>query len=82
MSCNTVFYCNILYLFRLDQNTPFIGLPYMEDYSHPWTDEDYCEFFGKLGMSEDCQKWMCRDVYDYRVKDFINYETFDEESDK
>ena len=29
-------------------------------------------------MSEECQKWMCRDVYDYRIKDFVDYEKFDD----
>lgn len=81
VSCITNFFSNIIYLLKYDQATPLDFLPWMQDYSHPWTDEDYCEFFGKLGMSETCQKWMCRDVYDYRVKDFINYETFDEEDE-
>ena len=26
----------------------------------------------------ECQKWMCRDVYDYRIKDFVDYEKFDD----
>ena len=77
-SCRTKFYNNIMYLFKLDMNTPLNFLPWMEDYSHTWTDEDYCKFFGKLGMSEECQKWMCRDVDDYRIKDFINYMKFDD----
>ena len=77
-SCNTKFYCNIMYLLKLDMHTPLKFLPWMEDYSHTWTDEDYCKFFGKLGMSEECQKWMCRDVDDYRIKDFINYIKFDD----
>ena len=76
-SCNTNFYNNIMFILKFDMHTPLDFLPYMEDYSHHWTDDDYCEFFGKLGMSEECQKWMCRDVYDYRVKDFIEYINFD-----
>lgn len=74
-SCKTNFYCNIMYLLKLDMQTPLKFLPWMEDYSHPWTDEDYCKFFGKLGMSKECQEWMCRTVDDYRIKDFIDYET-------
>lgn len=74
-SCNTNFYNNILYLLKIDMHTPLNYLPWMGDYSHAWTDEDYCRFFGKIGMSEECQRWMCRDVYDYRIKDFINYDT-------
>ena len=72
-SCNTNFYNNILYLLKLDMHTPMNFLPWMGDYSHPWTDSDYCQFFGKLGMDRACQRWMCRNVYDYREKDFINY---------
>ena len=67
-----------MYLFKLDMHTPFKFLPWMKDYSHAWTDEDYCKFFAKYGMSEECQKWMCRDVYDYRIKDFVDYEKFDD----
>ena len=67
-----------MYLFKLDMHTPFKFLPWMKDYSHTWTDEDYCKFFAKYGMSEECQKWMCRDVDDYRIKDFINYMKFDD----
>lgn len=73
-SCNTNFYNNIMYLLKWDMHTPFRFLPWMEDYSRPWTDEDYCKFFGELGMSEECQRWMCRQVYDYRQKDFVKYE--------
>lgn len=73
-SCNTNFYNNILYLLKLDKNMPIRFLPWMGDYTTPWTDKDYCKFFGKIGMSKECQKWMCREVYDYRVKDFIRYD--------
>ena len=77
-SCRTNFYRNIMYMLKLDMHTPLDFLPWMKDYSHTWTDEDYCKFFAKYGMSEECQKWMCRDVYDYRIKDFINYMKFDD----
>lgn len=80
-SCNTNFYNNILYLMKLDMHTPINYLPWMGDYSHPWTDKDYCRFFAKIGMDRECQKWMCRDVYDYRKKDFINYDTVAERTD-
>lgn len=76
-SCNTNFYNNIMYLLKLDMNTPLAFLPYMHDYTHEWTDEDYCRFFAEYGMSEECQKWMCREVYDYRVKDFVEYTKID-----
>ena len=73
-SCNTNFYQNIMYLLKCDMHSPLKYLPWMEDYSHPWTDQDYCRFFGALGLSPECQKWMCREVYDYRTKDFIKKE--------
>lgn len=79
-SCNTNFYNNILFVLKLNATTPFEFLPYMEDYSHPWTDSDYCDFFAKRGMSEECRKWLCRDVYDYRDKDFIDYIEFENEN--
>ena len=67
-----------MYLLKLDMHTPLKFLPWMEDYSYQWSDEDFCKFFGKLGMSKECQEWMCRDVDDYRIKDFINYIKFDD----
>jgi hypothetical protein len=73
-SCSTNFYQNIVYLLKCDMHSPLKYLPWMGDYSRPWTDRDYCRFFGALGMSEECQRWMCREVYDYRIKDFIRKE--------
>ena len=57
-------------------SAPINFLPYMEDYSKVWTDEDYCKFFG---LTEEESEFMCRKVDDYRVKDFINYINLDEE---
>lgn len=71
-SCQTNFYKKWIQIVKVDMHTPLKFLPWMNDYSRTWTDKDYCEFFGKLGMSRECQEWMCNDVYDYRVKDFIN----------
>lgn len=73
-SCNTNFYQNLVYLLKCDMHSPLKYLPWMEDYSHPWTDEDYCRFFSKFLLNEECQRWMCREVYDYRIKDFIRKE--------
>lgn len=70
-SCCTNFYQNIMYLLKCDMHSPLKYLPWMGDYTRPWKDEDYCRFFAALGMSKECQRWMCREVYDYRVKDFI-----------
>lgn len=46
-------------------------VPYMEDYSHIWTDEDYCKFFN---LTKEESEFMCREVEDYRIKDYIKYE--------
>lgn len=69
-SFGTHFIWNWLYLIKLDQNTPLNYIPYMNDYSHVWTSEDYCKFFD---LNEEETKFMCREIEDYRIKDFINY---------
>ena len=76
LSCNTNFYRRLIHLFKWDVNVPLRFLPYMEDYSKVWTDEDYCKFFD---LTEEESEFMCRKVDDYRVKDFINYINLDEE---
>ena len=80
-SCHTSFFKRWVQMIKFDMNTPLSFLPWMGDYSHPWTDKDYCEFFGGFGMSKECQEWMCREVYDYRIKDFIDYMKFDEKDE-
>ena len=65
-----LFYLNLIHLIKFDQHMPLKFLPYMEDYSKVWTDRDYCEFFG---LTEEESEFMCRQIDDYRVKDFINY---------
>ena len=76
LSCNTNFYRRLIHLFKWDVNVPLRFLPYMEDYSKVWTDEDYCKFFD---LTEEESEFMCRKVDDYRIKDFINYINLDEE---
>ena len=76
LSCNTNFYRRLIHLFKWDVNVPLRFLPYMEDYSKVWTDEDYCKFFD---LTKEESEFMCRKVDDYRVKDFINYINLDEE---
>lgn len=39
--------------FLFDQHIPLQFLPYMNDYTHPWTDEDFYKFFN---ITEDEQK--------------------------
>ena len=76
LSCNTNFYRRLIHLFKWDVNVPLRFLPYMEDYSKVWTDEDYCKFFD---LTKEESEFMCRKVDDYRVKDFVNYINLDEE---
>lgn len=64
------FIFNFRQLITYDMHTPFKFIPYMGDYSHIWTDEDYCKFFN---LTENESEFMCRQVNDYRLKDFINY---------
>ena len=75
-SCRTRFYKNLVYLVKFDQHAPLRFLPYMEDYSHIWIDEDYCKYFG---LDKEETEFMCRKVDDYRIKDFINYIELDKE---
>jgi hypothetical protein len=70
-SCTSNFYKNFIYLIKFDMHAPLKFIPYMGDYSHVWTDEDYCKFFG---LTKEESEFMCRKVDDYRVKDFIKYE--------
>ena len=75
-SCNTKFYRRLIHLFKWDQNVPLRFLPYMEDYTKAWTDEDYCKFFD---LTPDEAEFMCKDIEDYRVKDFITYTNLNED---
>lgn len=75
-SHTSTFYKNLIQIMKYDQHAPLRFLPYMEDYSKAWTDEDYCKFFD---LTEEESEFMCRKVDDYRVKDFINYINLDVE---
>ena len=44
-STKTKVYKYALSHMKMDQHTPFIGLPYLGDYTHPWTDKDLYEYF-------------------------------------
>jgi hypothetical protein len=76
LSCTTNFYKRLIQLLNVNGDPQHAFLPYMEDYSKVWTDEDYCKFFG---LTEEESEFMCRKIDDYRVKDFINYINLDEE---
>ena len=44
-STKTKVYKYALSHMKMDQHTPFIGLPYLGDYTHTWTDKDMYEYF-------------------------------------
>ena len=74
-SIRTNFYKNWIYLIKVDMHMPFFILPYIIDNKHgeydkPWTNEDYYKYFD---LTEEESKFMSREVYDYREKDYINY---------
>ena len=73
---NSKFIRNIFSILKFSSSVQFEYYPYIQ-MKKKWSDEDFCKFFGKLGMSKECQEWMCREVSDYRTKDFINYMKFD-----
>ena len=52
-SCNTKFmkYCNLLT--RQGQHLNPSLLPYMQDYTQPWTDKRFCEYFNITGYIDD-----------------------------
>lgn len=70
-SIKTNFIKNYIMIVMWDVHVPHFVIPYMNDYSHIWTDEDYCKFFN---LTKEESEFMCRKVDDYRVKDFIEYE--------
>src|SRR5574344_1204808 len=70
LSCRTNFYRNLIGNARLANRLQLWAMPYMGDYSHVWTDEDYCKFFN---LTKEESEFMCKEVEDYREKDFINY---------
>ncbi len=54
-SCNTKFmkYCNLLT--RRGQNIASHLLPFMQDYTQPWDDKRFCEYFGITGYISDTE---------------------------
>ncbi|MCF0126193.1 MAG: hypothetical protein HUJ68_10660, partial [Clostridia bacterium] len=70
-SCFCNFYKNLMAFSKRTISVPRSFLPYMNDYSKVWTDEDYCKYFN---LTKEESEFMCREVEDYRVKDFIEYE--------
>ena len=71
----SMFFTNMIHMFLSDMHTPLFAIPYIinnehGEYDKPWTDEDYCKYFD---LTEEESEFMCREVYDYREKDYINY---------
>src|SRR5574344_1001303 len=70
-SLKTNFIKNYIMIVMWGVNVPYFVIPYMNDYSHIWTDEDYCKFFN---LTKEESEFMCKEVEDYRIKDYIKYE--------
>jgi superfamily II DNA or RNA helicase len=69
-TCRTKWFRNFVYITKCDVNVPFSKLPFMNDYSHAWTDDELNTYFG---LTPEESEWMKRDVYDYRIKDYMKY---------
>ena len=54
-STRTKFFYFLVRCWKLDQNIPLKFLPYMGDYSRPWTDKRFCEFFNITGYISDTE---------------------------
>ena len=52
-SLATTFYHFIVLHTKWNQHTPFQYLPYMQDYTQPWTDKRFCEYFNITGYIDD-----------------------------
>lgn len=52
-SCFTKFFKYCMFLMKLDQHVPLSFLPYMQDYTQPWDDKRFCEYFGITGYIDD-----------------------------
>jgi hypothetical protein len=52
-STRTLFHRFLIKCWKLNQNVPLNFLPYMGDYTQPWDDKRFCEFFGITGYIDD-----------------------------
>lgn len=52
-STKTTFFKYIFSMMKVDSHTPFKFLPWMSDYTQPWDDKRFCEYFGITGYIDD-----------------------------
>ena len=52
-STRTLFHHFLVKCWKMDQHVPLKFLPYMQDYTQPWTDKRFCEYFGITGYIDD-----------------------------
>ena len=54
-STRTLVHRFLIKCWKMGQNTPLNFLLYMQDYTQPWTNERFCEFFGITGYISDTE---------------------------
>ena len=54
-STRTLFHHFLVKCWKMDQHVPLKFLPYMQDYTQPWTDKRFCEYFGITGYISDTE---------------------------
>ena len=52
-STRTLFHHFLVKCWKMDQHVPLKFLPYMQDYTQPWTDKRFCEYFNITGYIDD-----------------------------
>jgi hypothetical protein len=52
-STKTLFYKYLVFSMKMNSHTPFNGLPFMQDYTQPWDDKRFCEYFNITGYIDD-----------------------------
>ena len=52
-STRTLFHRFLIKCWKMGQNTPLNFLPYMQDYTQPWDDKRFCEYFNITGYIDD-----------------------------
>ena len=54
-SLKTTFYYYVMEKIMIDMNVPLKFLPFMSDYTHPWTNKRFCDYFNITGYISDTE---------------------------
>jgi 16S rRNA G966 N2-methylase RsmD len=54
-STRTTFHHFLIKCLKMNQHVPLNFLPYMQDYTQPWDDKRFCEYFGITGYISDTE---------------------------